>query len=173
MCNRPFVYANHLNCNASFTRKILHVFITGRQRSCGKVMFLHLFVCPLGEGRCHLLSGPMSFLGEGVCLQRGYWPSGTFWHICQKATYARRPVAEGPPPPPRQADTAVGSMHPTGMHSCFHCTSTFRTPQMHSQARSIDMFCYVSLLWTKITYKVYLVQSSRIIIFRQKINFCF
>ena len=123
MCNRPFVYANHLNCNASFTRKILHVFITGRLRSCGKVMFLHLFVCPLGEGRCHLLSGPMSFLGEGVCLQRGYWPSGTFWHICQKASCRRTP------PPGRHCrgqyasywNAFLFSLHPhLGRRRCIH-----------------------------------------------------
>ena len=114
----------------------------------------------------HVLSGGGGLPPEGVLAFwhiLAYLPEG---HLCQKASGRRTP-------PPRQADTAVGSMHPTGMHSCFHCTSTFRTPQMHSQARSIDMFCYVSLLWTKITYKVYLVQSSRIIIFRQKINFCF
>ena len=34
---------------------------TARQRSCGKVMFLHEFVCPQ-----HGISGPMSFLGVGI-----------------------------------------------------------------------------------------------------------
>ena len=177
MCNRPFVYANHLNCNASFARKILYVFISVRQRSCGKVMFLQLFVCPQGED---IMSLPVwsHVLSGGFCLQRGggstsrwrYWPSGIRGLLSHSGIFPRRPVAEGHPPPPWR--TLLWAVCILLECILVFIASTFGTPQMHSQALSIEM-CSVSLLWTKITYKVYLVQSSRIIIFRQRINFCF
>ena len=148
MCNRPFVYANHLNCNASFARKILYVFISARQRSCGKVMFLQLFVCPQGED---IMSLPVwsHVLSGGFCLQRGrgstsrwrYWPSGIRGLLSHSGIFARRPVAEGHPP--SLADTALGSMYPTGMHSCFHCIHIWDAADAFTGAQYRDvLFCF-------------------------------
>ena len=70
---------------------------TARKRSCGKVMFLQLSV--------------ILFTGEG----------GVFQHAIGKAVYtplARQPRQGRHPPPPKTA-TAMGSTHPTAMHSCY------------------------------------------------------
>ena len=93
--------------------------------STGRIL-CHFLFGPMsfpGEGVCcHFLSGPMSFHGGylqrgqgGVYLQGAFWDiwpsatdtSGIFarWSVAeghlsqkQKATYVRRPVAEGHPP---------------------------------------------------------------------------
>ena len=92
MCVAPQISQFNLLCNTLLIQWRIQDFtdgcanlnlgpiITANQRSCGKVMFLHQFVCPC----------PMSFQG-GFCLRGGvgvlYWPpvlSGlpvlTFWH---------------------------------------------------------------------------------------------
>ena len=89
------------------------LFITACQRSCRKVMFLHLFVCPRGggmmlvnyclvpcsfRGRYDVTSCLVlySFLGVVVCFQT---ERDRYWYLV--------------------AATEAGSMHPTGMNSCF------------------------------------------------------
>ena len=79
------------------------IIFTIHKRSCGKVMFLHLFVILLTGGRC-------TPLGTHTPLDR---------HPLDRHTpYADTAPPGGSPPRPEMATAADGT-HPTGMHSCF------------------------------------------------------
>ena len=81
-------------------KKILLIF-TVRKRSCEKVMFSRLCICPW-EG----CVSP-ACTSAGVC-------------VCgQGEGYGWRGVDRGCTPPIPKMATEVGGMHPTGMHSCF------------------------------------------------------
>ena len=65
-------------------------------------------VCP-GEGVCLGVSARDCL--PGGCLPRGCLPEGVCAGRCL-------PEPPGNPPPP-EAATEAGGMHPTGMHSCY------------------------------------------------------
>ena len=76
---------------------------------------------PKGKVEGDLARGVSRPTPRGVC-SRGVWSQGGVWR------------------PPRMA-TAVGSTHPTGMHSCIRCELFVRTFQlMQSQKMSMQTF---------------------------------
>ena len=75
------------------------------QRSCSKVMFLHL-------------SAILSTGGYLPQYMLRYTPPG-------QTPPEQTPPGQTPPPP---AVTAADGTHPTGMHSCFHLCSTVQLP---------------------------------------------
>ena len=66
-----------MNCPESEIHVIHGDIFTDRQRSCGKVTFSQVFVCPQGVD----ISGPMSLLGRGwVGLVSGVFWGGYAWY---------------------------------------------------------------------------------------------
>ena len=75
---------------------------TARKRSCGKVMFLHLF---------------LSYSVHGGCLAD---ISQAHSSLCKQPPDRHPPWPDTPPrQTPSGIATEAGSTHPTGMNSCF------------------------------------------------------
>ena len=77
-------------------------------------MFSQVFVCPRGDVR--------GVCGERSCGERGYGERGYGRHLLEPEA---DPLNQRQPPsqtrgrhPNDRVSTEVGSMHPTGMHSC-------------------------------------------------------
>ena len=93
------------------------------QRSCGKVIFLHLSFCSRG-GECLGPGGGWGvWLGGGVSGPR---PKGEVGGSCRGVSRPTARVGWGVskhalrqtlPPPRQKTATAAGGTHPTGMHS--------------------------------------------------------
>ena len=117
------------------------------QTKCAKVMFLHVSVCPRGDGIPACLAGLWGCVYPSMpCRFPGPHPRGSLRRLAGGSPGPHpggggewgapgphlggvsRPTPGGgaipacteiDPPPPRLTATAVGGTHPTGMHSCF------------------------------------------------------
>ena len=107
---------------------------TGRKRSWGKVMFLHVFVILFTGGRwypsmhCRWYPSMPCSRSRGwypsmPCRSPGPYPGGKLRGLARGVS---RPTprgvsqhALGQTPPHTHMATAAGGTHPTGMHSCF------------------------------------------------------
>ena len=95
------------------------VFITTCKRSCGKVMFLLMFVCPQWVSQyAHGQGNMYSSMHLG---RRGVWTGvgcgqGGCGQGCVDAGSGR---GVHPPATPPMTVTEAGGTHPTGMHSCY------------------------------------------------------
>ena len=103
-----------LSCDVDIVAWAFLQIITGRKRSCGKVMILHLSV---SHSVCR---------GEGVCLSvccdmpppPGRYPAGR--HPLGKHDWVDTPHQM---PPSQHTATVVDGTHPTGMLSCCNLCS--------------------------------------------------
>ena len=106
--------------------------ITARQRSCGKVMFLLVSVCPQGVS----ISGPMSFpggwvslvpgplQGGGVDMSRG-WVCPEDGCVCRGWIPTSTPLPLTPSGSHYMCGLHMGGTNPTGMPSCIDYATPF------------------------------------------------
>ena len=116
--------------------------ITARQRSCGKVMFLHLSVIMFTGGaspfwtwietpldRNHLHRNPLdrNSPGQRPPTQKPPWQKLSWTETPWTETPGQRPITQRPP---RETSRETFGIHPTRMHTCYFVRQLFTFTRM-------------------------------------------